>query len=377
MQIEGKHIWQVAAGDTDRRYVDLLLYWNVIINGPGECGPWPDCKTKLKRLGVSDRKIDDLRRFYEGMEPGEIVVLRLGTKEVYAVGEIAQIEPSYAWLDDFGDIDGWDLQHTRRVRWFWHQDGQAKSFNTPTLKWGDTVQLLGENPEVIEWLSGLSPNVESKDCVQLPESCKSGDRLEQLETSEISEFLYDQGISANSIDALVAKMSDLIRIAKWYKRTGSTPSEHETVAYLVTPLLRALGWTPQKMAVEWNRIDIALFNNMPREDANLEVTVEAKRKDSSCLSAKSQAKGYAEKSGREQCTRLVVTDGIRYGVYRRIGDREFPERPIAYLNLGRLIDSYPILGMEQRCFGAKEALLIMAADWNGTIPGHSEDHQVP
>ena len=189
--------------------------------------------------------------------------------------------------------------------------------------------------------------------------------------SKMSEFLYDQGVSANSIDALVARMSDLIRIATWYERTGETPSEHETVAYLAIPLLRALGWTPQRMAVEWNRIDIALFGKMPREDKNLVITVEAKRRNNSCLSAQSQAGDYAEKDGREQCTRLIVTDGIRYGVFIRNknNDDPFQKRPLAYLNLGRLIDSYPILGMGQRCFGAKEALLIMAADWNGIIPG--------
>ena len=94
MDIDGKRIWQVAAGDTDRRYVDLLLYWNIIVDGPGEWGPWPNCKTELKRRGVSDRKIDDVRRFCEDMKPGDIVVLRLGTKEIFAVGEIADCEPS-------------------------------------------------------------------------------------------------------------------------------------------------------------------------------------------------------------------------------------------------------------------------------------------
>ncbi len=137
------------------------------------------------------------------------------------------------------------------------------------------------------------------------------------------------------------------------------PSEFETVAYLVVPLLRHLGWTPQRMAVEWKRIDVALFDAMPRADENLAVAVEAKKRDNSCLSAKGQAESYASLKGREGCKRLIVTDGIRYGVYVR-GPDGFPDAPTAYLNLNRMMQTYPILG----CLGAADALRLMAADWS-------------
>lgn len=68
-----------------------------------------------------------------------------------------------------------------------------------------------------------------------------------------------------------------VRIAGWYGRTEIQPSERETVAYLVVPLLRSLGWTPQRMAIEWNRIDVALFDALPRQDDNLVAAVEAKK----------------------------------------------------------------------------------------------------
>ena len=79
-------------------------------------------------------------------------------------------------------------------------------------------------------------------------------------------------------------IDELVRIAKWYQKDNqkdNNPSEFETVAYLAVPLLRALGWTPQKMAIEWNNVDIALFNQLPREDKNLNVVVEAKKKGNS------------------------------------------------------------------------------------------------
>ena len=43
MDLEGKAVWQVAAGDTDRSYHDLCLRWGVILFGPGYQGVWPEC----------------------------------------------------------------------------------------------------------------------------------------------------------------------------------------------------------------------------------------------------------------------------------------------------------------------------------------------
>ena len=36
MNINRKQIWQVATGDANWRYVDLLLHWGVIVNGPSD-----------------------------------------------------------------------------------------------------------------------------------------------------------------------------------------------------------------------------------------------------------------------------------------------------------------------------------------------------
>jgi hypothetical protein len=133
------------------------------------------------------------------------------------------------------------------------------------------------------------------------------------------------------------------------------PSEHETVAYLIVPLLRALGWTPQRMVVEWNHVDIALFEQLPRADQSVRVVVEAKKMDNSCLTAKPQAMSYA--NGKTACHRLIVTDGLRYGVYVRKEQEVF--HLYAYLNLTRLRRDCPVY----ECKGAEEALLAMAPEW--------------
>ena len=348
MDISSRKIWQQASGDTDRDYAEICLKWDVILNGPGHAGPWPECEDKLVEEKWSSKKRTDLRRFCEEMNDGDIVVLRQGTSKVLGVGEIVG---NYKWLALFGDIDGWAIQHTRRVRWLWNGLENPQTFDTYTLKQGDTTQLL-DSPEVRDWINGLEINHKSKsrNLIELPNDDES-----QVSIEEISEYLFDKGVASASIELLVSEIDELIRIAKWYQKFGD-PSETETVVYLAVPLLRALGWTPQKMAIEWNRVDIALFNNLPREDKNLTIVVEAKKKGNSCLSAASQAQEYAQK--RPDCKRLVVTDGLRYGVYiRNKSNSEFSLH--SYMNLTNLKDNYPVYD----CRGTKEALLAMTPEW--------------
>lgn len=351
MDLTNKTIWQQAAGDTDRDYSELCIKWDAILNGPGHAGPWPDCAKPLLADEWSSRKVTDLKRFAEDMKDGDLVVLRIGTATVLAVG---QVVGPYEWHDEFGDIDGWDLQHVRRVRWFWKTIGSPKVFDTYTLKLGDTTQRLNEGP-ITEWLSSLAVpgDAFTRPLVESPASHEQN----EISVAEISEFLFDQGVASTSIRNLLSEIGELTRIAKWYQRSGK-PSEHETVAYLVVPLLRALGWTPQRMAVEWNHVDVALFEQLPRTDRSLRIVVEAKKMDNSCLTAKSQAMSYA--SGKVGCHRLIVTDGLRYGVYVRREHAAF--HLYAYLNLTRLRRDYPVY----ECKGAEDALLAMAPEWKPT-----------
>jgi hypothetical protein len=345
-------VWQQAAGDTNRDYPDLFLRWDVILSGPGDFGPWPERANAL-RENVIPRKVSDVRRFAEEMEDGDLVVLRRGTSEVLGVG---QVVGEYEWRDEFGDVDGWNIQHVRRVRWIWRNSDDPKQFDRFTLKWGTATQKLKPGP-VTDWLSSLEIPADAftRPLVALPPPTQ--DNEASLDT--ISEHLFDHGVASSSISTLLDEIGDLVRLAKWYQRS-SMPSEYETVAYLVVPLLRALGWTPQRMAVEWNNVDLALFDGLPRSDDTLTVVVEAKMMDKSCLTAKSQATSYA--SGKSGCQRLIVTDGLRYGVYVRSGLDAF--HLYAYMNLTKLRHDYPVL----ECKGAGDALLAMAPEWGQADP---------
>ena len=343
MNIENKTVWQIGCGDEGRDYSDLCLHWGVILIGPGHAGPYPDCDEILAADGEDSGSI---RRFAEEINDEDIVVLKLGMDTVYGVG---QVVGTYAWRPCFGDVDGWDLQHVRRVNWLWKG---RELFPARTMSRGRCQRL---NVEAVKnWLRHLEVPEEKYRQVQkdLPEAGRA------IEQNEIAEYLFDQGVESNSIENLMRQFDEIRRIAKWYKGT-KYPSERETVTYLVVPILRALGWTPQKMAVEWKlpsqqSIDVALFDQLPRGDSNLAVVVEAKSKDSSCLSAKGQAQEYAK--DKPNCQRLIVTDGLRYGTYIKTAS---DYRLEAYFNLTDLREKYPIYD----CQGVKEALRIMTPEW--------------
>jgi predicted Mrr-cat superfamily restriction endonuclease len=113
MNLDSRRLWQVAAGIKERSYVELLVEWDVVIIGPGNCGKWPSCRAEMKKQFPGQVSIS--QRFCEEMKRGDLIALRLSTDEVHAIGEVA--DAAAQWLDDFGDVDGWDLQTVRRVRW--------------------------------------------------------------------------------------------------------------------------------------------------------------------------------------------------------------------------------------------------------------------
>ena len=47
------------------------------------------------------------------MRTEDIVVLKMGRQYAHGIGVVG----NYEYVDEFNDIDGWDLGHARRVRW--------------------------------------------------------------------------------------------------------------------------------------------------------------------------------------------------------------------------------------------------------------------
>lgn len=343
MDIKNQNLWQVGAGDTERSYGELCIKFDVMVIGPGDPGPFDE--EKYSYLG--DIK-NSIRRFHREARKGDVILLRLGTGQILAVGVIADDKPT--WMEEFGDIDGWDLQHVRRVCWF---PNTEKDFPTKTL--GGQVRTFASVsvPAVRNWVEQLKISKEARErpLAILPETSAF------LNDEELGHQLFLEGLPSEYIDNMTSILKSIRRVATWYrnkeKRPEGRPSEHETVSYLVMPLLFALGWSYQTAAIEWNGIDVALFERMPPEDATLTCVVEAKSLDKSVFSSLGQAINYAKGSGRDYCKQLVVTDGIRYTYFKR-KKADFELR--AYLNILRMRKHYPLYN----CEGAVEALIGIA-----------------
>src|SRR5438552_3570475 len=101
-------IWQIAGGPTNRSYVDKFLRYGVGLIGPGDAGPWNVERSDEDFGGTS------VRRFASLPQPGDLVLLRSGNSVVKAIGLIAS---DYEYRAQFDDVNGWDLQHARRIRW--------------------------------------------------------------------------------------------------------------------------------------------------------------------------------------------------------------------------------------------------------------------
>jgi hypothetical protein len=94
---------------------------------------------------------EENRRFCEIMEASDIVVLRIGTTDIFGVGIVVG---DYEWRDKFCDVDGWSLQHVRRVRWLWKYQDDPMRFDRYTLRFGDAVQVM-DSDVVEKWLTKL------------------------------------------------------------------------------------------------------------------------------------------------------------------------------------------------------------------------------
>jgi hypothetical protein len=126
---------------------------------------------------------------------------------------------------------------------------------------------------------------------------------------------------------IVAQAADLVPLFQDSQAFGDPPSEDELIAYFIVSFLRAPGWPPERIAVKWRYIDVAVFRTLPRTPENCYFVIEAKRLGAGVEGARGQGKSYVEALGVPRD--VVVTDGIRYRIYA--GDRGFES--VAYANL--------------------------------------------
>lgn len=108
MSAAPRPVWQVSAGPASRSYADVFLKYGVALVGPGDAGPWTAERDDNEFEGGY------VRRFASEVASGDVLLLRTGLATIGALGLVAR---DYQYGDAFDDVNGWDLQHVRRVRW--------------------------------------------------------------------------------------------------------------------------------------------------------------------------------------------------------------------------------------------------------------------
>jgi len=305
MTNSGYAVWQISGGPPSRTYTEILLRHGVALIGPGDAGRW-----------APERDDDEfeggyVRRFASEVEFGDVFLLRTGVATIAAVGIVAS---EYQYENAFDDVNGWDLQHTRRVRWArlpvqYTFGSAAFGANPPKCSrvW---------NEEVVDYTDRFinSPPTHWQ-TVALPDLPPEAPPLGRI---------------PNALKEIVAQAADLVPLVQNRQRFGEAPSEDELIAHFVVPFLRAFGWPPERIAVQWRHIDVAVFQALPRMPELCQYVIEAKRLGAGVEGALAQAKAYVVELGFPRD--VIVTDGVRYRMYAAARDFE----PLAYANLARL-----------------------------------------
>lgn len=128
------------------------------------------------------------------------------------------------------------------------------------------------------------------------------------------------------------------RATNWYSgQAENRPTEHEIVAHVVLPLLKALGWSEQLLAVEWHKIDMAVFWRTPTEINNCCLVCEAKSLGHGLQGTWKQARNYWSSLNLINCRSILLTDGARFYLYSYDDEREiWIDAPRGYFNVFKL-----------------------------------------
>ena len=333
-------VWQIACGEAGRRYDDLFLEHDIMFLGPGRLGQY---SRETYAAAVDDGRITNdecnrVARFHKRVKEGDFVLVRAGHR-VVGIGVVAS---DYGHDDRFDDIHGWDLQHFRRVTWQQQfqeeleqiQEAEGNMFSH--MKQISTFTGLN-SLRVRERIEHFLPQCVERELADLPPLPP-----EPLSLEEIGEALFEMGLSFDVVQRVKTALEKQRGLLNWYQHprvAPRRPREHEVVAHLVLPILLALGWSEQFLAVEWNKVDLAVFGGTPTDGAHCKMICEAKGMGQGLQGALKQAKTYASKLSLESCRRILLTTGGRFFLYKREGDA-WNDEPAGYLNVLKMRRSH-------------------------------------
>lgn len=324
--------WQIAAGEGARDYSDVFLQYGVVLMGSGHPGSFLEHPENYKGRKGWQRKIVALA---EGLKPGDVVILKRGygsTGQVVAAGHVTG---GYEWFPQFDDVEGWDLQHGRRVTWV--KEPQPRSVDG--LARGTISRVNKVNPK--KAADSLLEKGRQVETGKIPQPAND------ISEEDLVYNLIENGLRPADAEAVIRAIFHVRRLASWYLYSGQDLSEHEIRTFLIIPLLLALGWSEQRIKIEWRQTDISLFRDVFKKGTAPHVIIETKRMGTGLGYAEVQVANYAERF--PQCNMLVTSTGGRYQLYTKKPREtwhasQMKEKHLsAYLNLFSLKDRHPYL----------------------------------
>ncbi len=332
-------VWQVACGEAGRYYDDLFLDHDVMFLGPGEPGPFDNDRYREEaRAGrISKSHPGRVRNFKDGVQPDDIILLRKGYR-VISIG-VAR-NPNYSYCESLDDVYGWQLQHCRSVSWQPALNGELDRIQSRRDLFARRKQIPTftrvNDRSILKPIERLFARCSKRPAKPLPQASPV------LSLEGLGQKLFAKGLPNSAVDQVLRALDRQRRLVTWYKterRDSGRPTEHEVVAHMVLPLLLALGWSEQLLAVEWKSIDLAAFHSTPTNAARCLLVCEVKKGGSGMQEVWRQAHGYVEKLKLGSCRTILVTEGARFYLYSKRGAR-WSDTPTGYFNVTNIRESH-------------------------------------
>jgi len=331
-----QNVWQIASGESGRKYTDLFLRHDVMLYGPGRFGPFDETRYQLAVTTGSHTaaNIIYLRRFVADVRPGDIVLLRSG----YRVEAVGQVQPDgYSHNETFDDVHGLDLEHSWRVIWQDHLAEELTTIQSNEPLFGSRKSIPAftavEDEAILRPVRHLFGQCRERPLRKLPFALPK-----PLSMDELSEALFAHGLGFDAVHRLRGALEKQKRLISWYESSGfagNRPTEHEVVAHIILPFLSALGWSEQLIAIEWHKIDLALFSGTPTDFNHCRLVCEAKIMGHGLQNVLAQAIQYTVNHKLDSCEKILLADGGRFYLFRR-RDRIWDQEPSGYLNVQKI-----------------------------------------
>lgn len=311
--------WQIGTGDGTRSYFDIFLRYGVALVGPGD--PGMEGSPEAKLFYAANPYRNNWGEKLKKVKKDEWLIARKGKQTILAIGRVTE---EYDYSNLFSDVEGWDLQHFVKVKWY-KPDTKNEIIEFDNLPLGQST-LQGCNNAVVFDEIYKTEFKEAKNEFNVEDLILPAD----ISIDKIVSALIDSGVRIQDAENIGFTLNRIVRLTDWYLANDGESLEIEIVFFLVVPLLIALGWSEQKIKIEYNNIDVALFH-LPFKGnykTSPEIIIEAKTFGNGLAFTGEQIKTYAEKY--PECKKFIATNGFRYKYFEKLnGKMEF----IGYFNL--------------------------------------------